>query len=404
MAAPAGGGHRGRGDPVHVGHGRDSGLRAPDHRLARAGSPDHHAAARRAPALRGGDPGQGARGKAGRAPHRPHAARRSRRLGGRELRPRGRRALRGPVPRRGAGRPLAGARRAPRGGRVASLARLARQPPAGHRRRQPGLPRARGARGLSLVAAAVDAGDGARGHALPRRPGWPRARLQLAQRDRDLVRARAPDPDAHRRGHVLSVGQQPPLHPHRQRASAAAPGRGRPARARGRATSAPIGGRDRARGRGPRCALVPCRAAGPGLDRHQCPAAAAGRCAGDLLHPGADRLASLPPLPARARSGRRRRGQVGALCGAEHGPAAAGLGPSPPYRGGGWSAGPSDRRPGLGGRGDAGLDRDRARLAALQGLASPGRIGRNPPWSPVKKCQQTDTGCHAGQRLAGVLP
>ena len=137
------------------------------------------------------------------------------RLGGGELRPRGRRALRGPVPRRGAGRPLAGARRAPRGGRVASLARLARQPPAGHGCRQPGLPRPRGARGLSLVAAAVDAGDRARGHALPRRPGWPRARLQLAQRDRDLVRARAPDPDAHRRGHVLPVGQQPPLYPHR---------------------------------------------------------------------------------------------------------------------------------------------------------------------------------------------
>ena len=138
------------------------------------------------------------------------------------------------------------------------------QPPAGHRRGQPGLPRARGGRRLPLVAAPVDARGGAGRHPVPARPGRPRARLQLAQRDRRLVRARAPDPDAHRRDHVLPVGQQSPLHAHRQRAASAAAGprRGRPGRSRGPATPAPARGRDRARGRGARRALGPGRAPG----------------------------------------------------------------------------------------------------------------------------------------------
>ncbi len=90
------------------------------------------------------------------------------------------------------------------------------------------------------------------GHPVPRRPGRPRARLQLAQRDRHLVRARAPDPDAHRRDHVLPVGQQSPLHAHRQRAAAApaGPAAGRAGRPRGPAAPAPGRGRDRPRGRG----------------------------------------------------------------------------------------------------------------------------------------------------------
>ena len=121
---------------------------------------------------------------------RADPARRSRCVRGGELRPRGRRAVRGSVPRRGAGRSLTRARRAPRGRGVASLARLPRGRPAHHRRGQPGLPRPRGVRRLSLVAAAVDARDGEGGHPVPVGPGRPGARLQLAQRDRDLVRAR----------------------------------------------------------------------------------------------------------------------------------------------------------------------------------------------------------------------
>ena len=61
----------------------------------------------------------------------------------------------------------------------------------------------------------------------PARPG---ARLQLAQRDRHLVRAGAARADPHRRRHVLPVGQRPPLSADRLRASAAAAER--PARRR----------------------------------------------------------------------------------------------------------------------------------------------------------------------------
>jgi hypothetical protein len=145
------------------------------------------------------------------------------------------------------------------------------------------------------------------------------------------VRARAPDPDAHRRDHVLPVGQHSPVHADRQRAPSAAvadSGRGRPGRPRGRRA---------------RRALGPRRASGPGRDRHQRPAAAAARRAGDLLHPGAGRLASRLPLTARARPGHGGHGQVGALHGPEHGPAAARLGAPAPYRRGGRPRGPDHR-------------------------------------------------------------
>src|SRR6185503_6235573 len=48
------------------------------------------------------------------------------------------------------------------------------------------------------------------------------------------VRARAPDPDPHRRDHVLPVGQQSAVHAHRQRAAARGrAGRRRPGRSGG---------------------------------------------------------------------------------------------------------------------------------------------------------------------------
>src|SRR4030095_4199465 len=62
--------------------------------------------------------------------------------------------------------------------------------------------------------------------ALRRRAARARPRLQLAQRDRHLVRARAARSDPHRARDVLPVGQPSALHADRQRGSTAgrAPG------------------------------------------------------------------------------------------------------------------------------------------------------------------------------------
>jgi uncharacterized iron-regulated membrane protein len=66
----------------------------------------------------------------------------------------------------------------------------------------------------------VESLDRPRHHGSRRAPARPGARLQLAQLDRLLVRAGADHPHAHRRRHVLPVGERSPLSPDRQRTAA----------------------------------------------------------------------------------------------------------------------------------------------------------------------------------------
>ena len=90
------------------------------------------------------------------------------------------------------------------------------------------------------VAAPVDARGGEGRHPVPARPGRPRARLQLAQRDRHLVRARPPGPDAHRRrsrptsGPTISSTRSPATSRRRRPPPPRPPARANDARARKR--------------------------------------------------------------------------------------------------------------------------------------------------------------------------
>ena len=61
---------------------------------------------------------------------------------------------------------------------------------------------------------------------VPPRSARQGSRLQLAQRDRFLVRAGAHRPDHDRHGHLLSLGEQPRLHADRQSAAGGPAGRG----------------------------------------------------------------------------------------------------------------------------------------------------------------------------------
>ena len=152
----------------------------------------------------------------------------------------------------------------------------------------------------------------------PARPG---SQLQLAQRDRDLVRAGALRDHAHRPRHVLPVGERPPLPVDRLQAPSAGGGRGAPG-AGGRGRRPARGGSRTRRAPGPDgrrpCDRRPGRplgaggATGAGLGPHQ-PArpGTAGRPA-HLRHPGADRMASYAPLPAHPRPDHRRGRPLGA--------------------------------------------------------------------------------------------
>ena len=85
-----------------------------------------------------------------------------------------------------------------------------------HRRVQRGVSRAGGDGPLSVVAAAVDVAARERGDALPTRTARQGPRLQLAQRDRVLVRADPRRADGERDGHLLHLGEQPGLHADRE--------------------------------------------------------------------------------------------------------------------------------------------------------------------------------------------
>ena len=85
-----------------------------------------------------------------------------------------------------------------------------------HRRVQRGVSRAGGYGLLSVVAAAVDVAARERGDALPLRAARQGPRLQLAQRDRLLVRADPRRADGERDGHLLHLGEQSGLHADRQ--------------------------------------------------------------------------------------------------------------------------------------------------------------------------------------------
>ena len=277
-----------------------------------------------------------------------HAPLRPERRARGELRSRRRCALRRSVPRHRAGRLLPGARRPPRGGRVAPLARRAGRRPADHRRGQPGLPRAGLARRLPLVAAAMDGRRPPAGDSLRSEPARPGPQLQLAQRDRHLVRAGALRDHAHRPRHVLPVGERPRLPADRLRAPAGggrgAPGAGRrpgPGESRTRRAPGPAG-------RGP-CARRPGRAVGTrgatgaGLGPHQpaCPGAAG--WPGHLRHPGAEGMASDAPLPAHPRPDHRRDRPLGAVRRPEPRAAPAELGSTAARRRGRRGGGPGAR-------------------------------------------------------------
>ena len=152
-----------------------------------------------------------AAGRAGRRADDGDARLRSARLGVGRARAAGnglRQPLHGRRPRVGLG---ACARVLPIGHELAPLplgrGRAPRDGARDHRRLQRRVSRAGHHGALSVVAAAVDVAPRVRGDALPLRPARQGARLQLAQRDRLLVRADPRRADRERDGHLLHAGR-----------------------------------------------------------------------------------------------------------------------------------------------------------------------------------------------------
>ena len=208
-------------DLDHVGHGHAADVPAVGAQESRAAATIRRATgSRRCPARPRHAAGARATGRAGRGGHDGDARFRSAGVGVRRART-ARHGLRQPLHGRRTRVGLAScAGVLSIGHELAPLSldrrRAPRDGPRDHGRVQRGVSRAGDHGALSVVAAAVDVAARERGDALPLRAAWKGPRLQLAQRDRLLVRADPRGADRERDGHLLHLGEQPGLHADRQ--------------------------------------------------------------------------------------------------------------------------------------------------------------------------------------------